>query len=49
MTKKSKFNHPLMHNNFTKGDFSAVKKFLNSNNILTQNKKVLEFEKNSSI
>ena len=45
MTKKFKFSHPLMHNNFSKRDFIAVKQFLNSNNILTQNKKVLEFEK----
>ena len=43
--KKFKFSHSLMYNNFSKRDFTAVKQFLNSNNILTQNKKVLEFEK----
>tara|TARA_B100000214_G_scaffold368314_1_gene339695 strand:- start:1307 stop:2497 length:1191 start_codon:yes stop_codon:yes gene_type:complete len=40
------FNHKLMHNNFNKSDFLQVKKFLNNNNaILTQSKKVEEFEK----
>ena len=35
-----------MHNNFTKSDFSDVKKLLNQKNpILTQSKKVGEFEK----
>jgi len=35
-----------MHNNFNKSDFLQVKKFLNNNNaILTQSKKVEEFEK----
>ncbi|MDC3274367.1 aminotransferase class I/II-fold pyridoxal phosphate-dependent enzyme [Candidatus Pelagibacter sp.] len=48
MIKKDNFSHPLMHNNFSSKDFIAVKKFLKSNNVLTQNKKVLEFEKNWS-
>ena len=35
-----------MNNNFTSGDINAVKKFLkNKNVILTQSKKVEEFEK----
>ena len=38
--------HPLMHNNFSKSDFSEVKKLFNKKNpILTQSKKVSEFEK----
>ena len=41
-----KFNHKLMNNNFTNKDISAVKKFLNNKDtILTQSKKVEEFEK----
>ncbi len=41
-----KINHKLMNNNFTSGDINAVKKFLkNKNVILTQSKKVEEFEK----
>ena len=41
-----KFSHPLMHNNFSKSDFSEVKKIFNQKSpILTQSKKVLEFEK----
>ena len=41
-----KFRHPLMHNNFTEGDLSAVKKLLNQKNIiLTQSKNVEKFEK----
>ena len=41
-----KFNHPLMFNNFSKSDFSEVKKLLNKKNpILTQSSKVQEFEK----
>ena len=41
-----KLNHKLMHNNFTNQDISAVKKFLkNKDIILTQSKKVDEFEK----
>ena len=40
------FEHKLMHNNFTKQDFDKVKTLLNNKkNILTQSKKVLEFEK----
>ena len=38
--------HALMHNNFIKEDFKEVKKLFNKKNpILTQSKKVLEFEK----
>ena len=38
--------HPLMYNNFLKSDFSEVKKLFNKKNpILTQSKKVSEFEK----
>ena len=38
--------HPLMYNNFTRSDFSEVKKlFKKKNPILTQSKKVIEFEK----
>ena len=41
-----KINHPLMHNNFSNSDIRAVKKLLqNKNIVLTQSKKVLEFEK----
>ncbi len=41
-----KINHPLMHNNITKDDLSHVKKFLsNKKLILTQSKKVYEFER----
>lgn len=40
------FNHKLMNNNYTNEDIGAVKKFLkNRNIILTQSKKVEEFEK----
>ncbi len=40
------FYHPLMHNNFTNSDMSAVRKILKAKNIvLTQSKKVEEFEK----
>ena len=40
-----KFNHNLMHNNFTADDFSAVKKLLNEKDvILTQSKNVEKFE-----
>ena len=41
----SKFYHPLMFNNFTKSDLIKVSKFVRTQNILTQNKKVKEFEK----
>ena len=38
--------YPLMHNNFSKSDFSEVIKIFNKKNpILTQSKKVSEFEK----
>ena len=41
-----KVNHPLMHNNFSTTDMDAVRKLIkNKNLILTQSKKVLEFEK----
>ena len=41
-----KFNHKLMNNNFTNQDIGAVKRFLkNKDTILTQSKKVEEFEK----
>jgi len=41
-----KFKHSLMNNNFTNQDMIAVKKILkNKNIILTQSKKVEEFEK----
>lgn len=39
-----KLNHKLMQNNFTKDDINSVIKFLKKSNILTQNKKVKEFE-----
>jgi len=39
------FRHPLMQSNFTKTDINSVIKFLKKNDILTQNKKVREFEK----
>ena len=40
------FNHKLMNNNYTNKDIGAVKKFLkNRDVILTQSKKVQEFEK----
>ena len=41
-----KINHPLMHNNFLNSDMDAVRKLIKDKNlILTQSKKVLEFEK----
>ena len=41
-----KINHKLMNNNFSNGDIAEVKNFLKSKNIvLTQSKKVEEFEK----
>ena len=40
-----KFNHPLMHNNFTKSDMQSVQKLLKKKNVtLTQSDKVIEFE-----
>ena len=41
-----KINHPLMHNNFLNSDMNAVRKLIRTKNLmLTQSKKVLEFEK----
>ncbi len=41
-----KINHPLMHNNFLNSDMDSVRKLIKDKNlILTQSKKVLEFEK----
>ncbi len=40
-----KFKHPLMQNNITKNDFDVVIKFLKKQPILTQNKRVEEFER----
>ena len=41
-----KFKHPLMNNNYTNQDMAAVRNLLkNRNIILTQSKKVDEFEK----
>ncbi len=41
-----KINHPLMHNNFLNSDMNEVRKLVKDKNlILTQSKKVLEFEK----
>ena len=45
---KAKFNHPLMHDNFTKNDFKVLTKFLTKNPVLTQSKLVSQFEKNWS-
>ena len=42
---KSKFNFPLMENNILKIDIEKVIKFLKTLPILTQSKKVYEFEK----
>ena len=43
---KVKFKHPLMNNNYTNQDMTAVRNLLkNRNIILTQSKKVEEFEK----
>ena len=40
-----KINHPLMHNNFIKSDMDSVRNLIkNKNLILTQSKKVQEFE-----
>ena len=43
--KKSKFNFPLMANNILKEDIKKVKVFLSGMPVLTQSKKVSEFEK----
>ena len=41
-----KINHSLMDNNFTKSDMDSVRKLISKKNIiLTQSKKVKEFEK----
>ena len=41
-----KINHPLMHNNISQQDLKVVRKYLLKKNIiLTQSKKVIEFEK----
>ena len=41
-----KINHPLMHNNFLNSDMNEVRKLIkNKDLVLTQSKKVLEFEK----
>ena len=45
MKKNKKINNPLMYNNITNSDLVCVKKFLNTNPILTQSKKVELFEK----
>ena len=43
---KVKFKHPLMNNNYTNQDMTAVRNLLKNRNIvLTQSKKVEEFEK----
>ena len=45
-----KFNHPLMHHNFTKSDMNAAIKLLKSINIvLTLSENVIIFEVNWSI
>ena len=41
-----KLNHPLMHNNISSDDLKAIQRFLKKKNIvLTQSKKIKEFEK----
>jgi CDP-6-deoxy-D-xylo-4-hexulose-3-dehydrase len=46
IAKKNNFQHKLMFNNIELQDLKKVKIFLNKENIiLTQSKKVLEFEK----
>ena len=41
-----KINHPLMYNNILREDLNVVRKYLFKKNIiLTQSKKVEEFEK----
>ena len=42
---KSKIKYPLMRNNILKDDLNKVISHLKKNNILTQNKEVLKFEK----
>lgn len=41
----SKYEFPLMHNNFTKEDIDGVRNLLNETDVFTQSKNVLEFEK----
>ena len=41
----SNFFHPLMHDNFNDKDFKSLINFLKKKPILTQNKKVKNFEK----
>ncbi len=45
MSKILNSKHPLMQNNFTKDDFDKVRVFLKKKPILTQSKKVEEFER----
>lgn len=45
ITHMNKFNHPLMQSNFASSDFKNVSDFLKKNNVLTQSKKVSQFEK----
>ncbi len=42
---KNKIKYPLMRNNILKDDINKVISHLKKNNILTQNKEVLKFEK----
>ena len=44
MSNMKNFSHPLMENNITKKNISDLIKFLKTFPILTQNKKVREFE-----
>ena len=39
-------NLPLMDDNITKEDINVLIEFLDNNNIFTQNKNVMEFERN---
>ena len=43
--KKTKFKFPLMENNILKQDIDKVKIFLKDLPVLTQSKKVVEFER----
>ena len=43
---KNKIKYPLMRNNILKDDINKVISHLKKNNILTQNKEVIKFEKN---
>ncbi len=44
MKSKKKLNHPLMHNNITEDDRNILIDFLKSDPVLTNNKRVREFE-----